>query len=83
MFTTAFWAALFERAVKTFAQALVAAIGVGAAVPIWQLGWAEALGIAATATILSALTSIASAGIGPTETPSLVDEQGGRHRAEG
>lgn len=82
MFTVAFWADLLERAVKTFAQALVAAIGVGAAVPIWHLGWTEALGIAATATVLSALTSIASVGVGPTETPSLVAKPGGRHRAK-
>ncbi|SDR76114.1 holin [Corynebacterium timonense] len=72
MFATTFWKGAAERAVKTFAQSLVAAIGVGTAVPVWELGWEEMLGIAATATVLSVLTSIASAGAAEPGTPSLV-----------
>ncbi|MBC3178930.1 holin [Corynebacterium lujinxingii] len=80
MWSTAFWKQAAERAAKTFAQSLVASLGVGAASPIWDLGWVEALGIAGTATVLSALTSVASLGVGDPLDPSLVD--GGRHRAD-
>ncbi|EEI16251.1 holin [Corynebacterium lipophiloflavum] len=73
MFTTSFWASTLERAVKTFAQTLVAIIGVNAAVPIWQVGWQEVLGVAATATVMSVLTSVASIGAGKVGTPSLVN----------
>lgn len=45
------------RAVRTFAQALVACIPVGVA--IHEIGWLHALGIAATAAVLSLLTSLA------------------------
>lgn len=53
-----FWKAAIVRAVRTFAQALVAAIPVGIAIN--QVGWADALGIAATAAVLSILTSLAT-----------------------
>ena len=53
-----FWRAAIIRAVRTFAQALIAAIPVGIAIN--QIGWADALGIAATAAILSILTSLAT-----------------------
>ena len=72
MRTKNFWMETLERAVKTLAQSLIAAIGAGAAVPVWELGWAEILGIALTATALSVLTSIASAGTGAPGTPSMV-----------
>lgn len=75
---------LLERAGKTFAQSLLAALtvlGVAADVPIWHLPWGEALGIAATATVLSALTSVASITVGEPGNPSLVPYEG-KHRAE-
>ena len=54
----AFWRAALIRAIRTFAQALVATIPVGIA--ITQVGWPDALGIAATAAVLSILTSLAT-----------------------
>lgn len=68
-----FWKDAAERAVKTFAQSLVASVGVGAVAPVWQLGWAEALGIALTATLLSVLTSVASIGAAQPGTPSAIN----------
>ena len=62
MFTTAFWTALGERAVKTFAQALVAAIGATAA--LGAVDWSLALQVAGLATLLSALTSVGSSAVG-------------------
>ncbi|WP_134324527.1 holin [Cumulibacter soli] len=62
MTTAAFWKATTERAVKTFAQALVALIVVGTSV--LDQTWGEALGIAATAAIVSVLTSVGSGAMG-------------------
>lgn len=46
------------RAIKTFAQSLVACIGTSSA-NIVSLDWLQMLGIAATAFVLSVLTSVA------------------------
>lgn len=60
MFTLAFWKGAGERAIKTFAQALVAVIGTGA-LGILDVDWASALSVAGLATIVSVLTSIGNA----------------------
>lgn len=73
----AFWKDAAERAVKTFAQTLLAVLAVG--VPIWEMEWVSALGIAAGATALSVLISVASAGAGSYNAASLVSVPG-RHR---
>ena len=52
-----FWRGTAERAIKTAAQALLAVLTTGTV--IWGLDWVQALGIAATATAISVLTSIA------------------------
>lgn len=52
-----FWSGLIDRAVKTFAQSLLAAFTVG--VGILDIDWKGALGIAATAVLASVLTSFA------------------------
>lgn len=54
-----FWSGLIDRAVKTFAQSLLAAFTVG--VGILDIDWKGALGIAATAVLASVLTSFADA----------------------
>lgn len=63
MYSTAFWKATGERAVRTFAQALIALIGVGA-VSIVVLPWQEMLLVAATAALLSVLTSVTASSVG-------------------
>lgn len=70
MFTKEFWKRTAERAIKTFAQALIATgIVVGATSKEWQ-----AAGLAAViAAVLSVVTSVASEGVGEKGTPSLVD----------
>ncbi|MCI6583447.1 MAG: holin [Mobiluncus sp.] len=57
--TRNFWEGTAERAIKTFAQALIAAIGTSA-VAINSIDWPLALATAATATLLSVLTSLAT-----------------------
>lgn len=73
MFDSRFWIAAGERAIKTFAQTLVALIGTGT-VGVMDLDWLQMLSVAATATILSVLTSVASANFGSHPGPSLTDE---------
>ena len=74
MFTKEFWKDAAERAIKTFAQTLVALLSVAVAAPIWDLNWVEALGVAGTATALSLLTSIAGSGTGNPETGSFIKD---------
>jgi hypothetical protein len=73
MYDLRFWKAAGERAVKTLAQTLIALIGTGM-VGVMELDWLQMLSIAATATILSLLTSIASSNFGSHPGPSLADE---------
>ena len=54
-----FWSGLGDRAVKTFAQSLLAAVAFGVGSSLFGLDWKGALGIAATAVIASVLTSFA------------------------
>ena len=72
MTTAQFWAAALERAVKTAAQVAAALIGTGA-VGVTELDWAQIGSVAATAAVVSILTSLASDRVG-LPGPSLVGE---------
>ena len=72
MWTKAYWQSTFERAVKTLAQSLIAILAVGQT-NILTVDWRAAGAVAATATILSVLSSVASAGVG-NSGPSLASE---------
>lgn len=63
MFTAAFFRALLERAVKTFAQSLVALL-VASGTDLIHTNWGQNLSVAGMASLLSVLTSIASGGTG-------------------
>lgn len=65
-----FWTDTAERAVKTFAQSLLAVFTAG--VTIISVDWREALAIGATAALVSVLTSVASTSNGDKDSPSLV-----------
>lgn len=60
MFSTLFWKDAAERAVKTFAQALLALLIVAPNTPLLAFDWPSALGLAGTAVVISFLTSIVS-----------------------
>lgn len=81
MYSKAFWLDVTERAIKTFAQSLIATLAVGT--PIFDLAWTEGLGIAATATVISVLTSIASYGVGDKGSAAaiLTEDTTGRYAA--
>ena len=57
LWSIAFWRGAGERAVKTFAQALVAVIGVGA-VGLLDVDWLGALSAATLATVISLLLTV-------------------------
>ena len=71
MFTAHFWKSTLERAIKSFAQALLAVVGAGQ-VGVLEVAWAPALSTAAMAGVLSVLTSVGSARVGAPDDPSLV-----------
>lgn len=72
MWSSSFWKATAERAIKTFAQTLVAS-GIVVGVAGWDK-WSAALIAAAIAAALSIITSVASIGLGDKGTPSLVTD---------
>lgn len=80
MRTRAFWLAVVERAGKTAAQTAVALLAADG-VDLLSLDWRAAGVTVAGAALLSVLTSVASGAlpIGPPGSPSLVDDQPGRH----
>lgn len=81
MWTMNFWKATAERAAKTMAQALLVIYGGG--VGLLDVQWGPALLGVLAMTLASVATSIVSAGVGPTGSPSLVaDTTTGRHEAQ-
>jgi hypothetical protein len=74
VWTTAFWKASAERAIKTFAQAFAAFL-VANATGILDIDWGNAASVAGLATLLSVLTSIGSDVMTSAPGPSLTDAE--------
>jgi hypothetical protein len=74
----AFWIGTAERAAKSFCQAL--AVSLGFFTSVFDVPWQASLGGAGLYALASILTSIGSgaSGVGPTGSPSLVDDQPSR-----
>lgn len=72
MLTRKFWTEALERALKSAAQAAILVLGAGQ-VDALVVSWGSVSSFAAGAAVLSVLTSIVSANIGPSDSPSLVD----------
>ena len=70
MLEKSFWVNAGERAVRTFAQSLLAVIGIGA-LGIADIDWAQALSVGAVAALASVLTSLAALSVGPSDSPSM------------
>lgn len=74
MFKRQFWKETFERAVKTAAQLAAAGLGAQAA-GILDMTGLQAVGAGAlTGFVLSVLTSVASAPLGPEDSASVVQK---------
>lgn len=78
MLTKAFALATLERALKTASQTAVALLAADG-VDLLTLDWRAAGVTVGGAALLSVLTSVASLTVGPAGSPSLVDDQPGRH----
>ncbi|MDJ1137935.1 holin [Streptomyces iconiensis] len=63
MTTRAFWRATSERAIRTAAQTLVAALGLDAT-GVLDVDWTGGLSLAGSAAILAVLTALATSGAG-------------------
>lgn len=74
MWTLLFWKGLAERAVRTFAQVLGAALAISGADGLTSGDWTAALELGLLASLLSVLTSLAAGLLDtdPVVTPSLV-----------
>ena len=70
--TKAFWAASIERSIKTFAQAVLAIVGVAGVTPA-DVDWKEVLLAGAFGALASLLTSVVSAPVG-NAGPSMASE---------
>ncbi len=71
MFGKHFWQATGERALRTFAQSLVAVLG-AAQIGLLDVDWVTTLSTAGMATVLSLLTSVGAAGVGVQGDPSAL-----------
>lgn len=72
LWTGKFWLASIERAIKSFAGALLALLGSNV-LSVTDVDWSQAAGVGALAALSSILLSITSAGIG-NHGPSLGPE---------
>ncbi len=74
MFTKAFWVASIERAIKSAAQVTILVLGQDVTgVDLCSVDLANGASFAGGGFVLSVLTSIVSAQVGPKDSPSLVD----------
>ena len=73
MWTTQFWKATAERAVRTAAQTFAATIIVGAT-GVLDADWTTAGSVTALTTLLSVLTSVAAGAASGTDGPSFGQE---------
>lgn len=71
MWTWNFWKQALERAIKTAAQVAAALLGVSG-LGILDVNWKSVGSIVALAVVASLLTSIGTAGVGQTDSPSAV-----------
>jgi hypothetical protein len=75
IYSTLFWRAAVERAVKTFAQTLLAVFTAGH-VGLLDVPWTAALSSAGLAALLSLLTSVSTVNVGDRGMPGMVRATG-------
>jgi hypothetical protein len=77
MWTGTFWKATAERAIRAFAATLASVWAVGGGIlDVRGVDWGSSLSVAAGAALVSVVLSLAAgAGIGPTGSPSMVQDK--------
>lgn len=73
MFSAAFVRDAGERAVRTFAQGVLGAIG-ATTMSIVDVDWAQATGIGGLAAVVSLLMSVAASGVGDSSDASFLEK---------
>lgn len=73
MWTKAFWKAIADRAVKTFAEAWAGALIINQLTPA-NINWLDSLALAGIATLIAVLLNIGTAGA-TDGSPSLTSEK--------
>lgn len=72
-FGRAFWRAALDRAIKTAAQVpLTTWVAGDVVMDVFQMDWSKVAGLALGGFLVSILTSISSAPIGPVDSPSTI-----------
>jgi hypothetical protein len=74
MFNKVFWLEATERAIKTLAQFIVV-LGAAGSLNVFTVDWQTNIGLALGGALLSYATSIVSAGVSKTHSPSLVNPE--------
>lgn len=72
MWSKVFWKATAERALKTFAQAVIALWAASDVGSLLSVNLQDTLAVGGMAAVVSVLTSILSAPVGNATTPSLL-----------
>ncbi|MFF7200529.1 holin [Streptomyces sp. NPDC008141] len=76
MFTRAFWKATGERAVRTFAQGTLGAIGADG-LGVLDVDWGQAASVGGLASVIAVLTAVAFSGAGQ-PGPGITETAGSR-----
>jgi hypothetical protein len=74
MWSKHFWQSTGERALRTFAQALLSVLIVGET-GFLDVDWAQGISVAGVAALASVLMSVAATGVGDHGTDSFVREE--------
>lgn len=72
MFTKTFWKKTLERVIKSFAGGVATLATATQVFNVFDADWGQIFGVSAGLAVVSLALSIASAPVGPDDTPSVV-----------
>lgn len=75
MLTASFWRDAIERSVKTAAQTAVGLLTADQVIGVLDVDWGDSFSVVGLATLVSLLTSVASARVGARGTASMIDTE--------
>lgn len=72
MFTWRFWRETIERGIKSGAQAVILALGASEGLNLFEMDLLLLFGAYGAGALLSVLTSLATVGVGASDSPSAI-----------